>query len=188
MVGRDLLAGCLFGTLLALCEHVINALPEWFNLAGQTPINGDGAQLGSTVQFVGVLFQFLAVGIFRGLTVLFLYVLLRSVIKSYWGAAVLLGALVTLTFLGNENPIAETIGAVIMATLIVTVLLRFGLLAVAVAYTTLVIFLSFPIGLDPQRWYFAHGLVPVILFAAVAIFGFRTSLGRQPVFGKLIDE
>jgi serine/threonine-protein kinase len=188
MVGRDLLAGCLFGTLLALCEHVINALPEWFNLAGQTPINGDGAQLGSTIQFIGVLFQFLAVGIFRGLTLLFLYVLLRSVIKSYWGAAVLLGVIVTLTFLGNENPIAETIGAVIMAMLIVTVLLRFGLLAIAVAYTTLVIFLSFPIALDPQRWYFTRGLIPVLIFLAVAMFGLHTSVGRQPLFGNLIED
>ena len=36
MVGRDLLAGCLFGCGLALVEHVFNALPAWFNLPGQT--------------------------------------------------------------------------------------------------------------------------------------------------------
>jgi serine/threonine-protein kinase len=188
MVGRDLLAGCLIGALLALCEHVVNALPAWFNLAGQTPINGDGAQLATAAQFAGVLFGYLAIGIFRSLTVLFLYVLLRNVIKNHWGAAILLGLLLTLTYLGSENPVAETIGAVIMATLTVIALLRFGLLAVAVAYTTLALFLGFPVALDPSRWYFARGLVPVLLFSAMALYGFRTSLGRQPVFGRLIDE
>jgi hypothetical protein len=117
-----------------------------------------------------------------------LYVLLRNVIKNHWGAAILLGLLLTLTYLGSENPVAETIGAVIMATLTVIALLRFGLLAVAVAYTTLALFLGFPVALDPSRWYFARGLVPVLLFAAMALYGFRTSLGRQPVFGRLIDE
>ncbi|HWC16457.1 MAG TPA: hypothetical protein VG498_05560, partial [Terriglobales bacterium] len=41
MVGRDLLTGSLIGSLIALIVHVVNALPAWFNLAGQTPINGD---------------------------------------------------------------------------------------------------------------------------------------------------
>jgi serine/threonine-protein kinase len=188
MVGRDLLAGCLIGALLALCEHVVNALPAWFNLAGQTPINGDGAQLESVAQFAGVLLQYLAVGIFRSLTVLFLYVLLRGLIKNRWGSAVALGVLLTLTYLGSENPVAETIGAVVMAALTVTALLRFGLLAVAVAYTTLAIFLAFPLALDPGHWYFARGLVPVLLFTGAALYGFRTSLGRQPVFGRLIED
>lgn len=188
MVGRDLLTGSLFGALIALCYEIVNALPAWFNLAGQTPINGNGPVLGSIVQFTGLLLGNFTTGIFSGLTLLFLFFLFRAVLKNYAVAIVLVGILLTITNLGNENPIAETIMALVIAALTLTVFLRFGLLAVIVAGTINNLFLVFPVALDPSRWYFARGLIPVLLCVAIALYGFRTSLGNRPVFPALTAE
>ena len=188
MVGRDLLAGSLFGALIVLCIEVVNALPAWFDLAGQTPINGDGPVLGSAAQFTGVLLGQFAGGIFFGLTLLFLFFLFRTLLKNYAIAILAVGILLTLTNLGNENPVAETIMALIIAALSLTVFLRFGLLATIVATTIENLFLLFPVALDASRWYFARGLIPLLLCVAIALYGFRTSLGNRPVFPALSAE
>lgn len=188
MVGRDLLAGALFGTLVALCLEIVNALPAWFNLAGQTPINNEGAVIGTAGQFIGALLFGVTSGMISGLTVLFLFFLVRSAVRHYWIAILITGILLTLTRLGNENVVAETVTAVIVAAITLTALLRFGLLAVAAAYMIEFVFIGFPIALDPSRWYFARGIVPVLLCAAIALYGFRTSFGNRPVFAALTPE
>jgi hypothetical protein len=188
MVGRDLLIGCGIGAAIALIVHVVNALPAWFNLAGQTPINGNGPAIGTTARFVGALLQYSTGPLFSGLTVLFLFFIVRSVIKNYGAAVVAMGVLVTLTNLGNENVIAETFAAIAVASLILLALLRFGLLALTVSILVQQVLIAFPVALDASRWYFARGFVPVIIVLALAIYGFRNSLGSQPVFGSLAEE
>ncbi|HWY71789.1 MAG TPA: serine/threonine-protein kinase [Terriglobales bacterium] len=188
MVGRDLLAGCLIGCCLALVEHVINALPAWFNLAGQTPINGDGAILGTTAKFLGMLLFAGIGGIFFSLTILFLFFLVRAVTRNYWGSILVIGLLLTLINLGRENVIAETLGAVLLAVLGLLALLRFGLLALIAAVSVQNMLQVFPVALDPSRWYFARGFVPAMIVLALTIYGFRTSLGGRPVFRVLTDD
>ena len=188
MVGRDLLAGCLFGCCLALVEHVINALPAWFNLPGQTPINGDGAILGPAAKFLGVLLLAGIGGIFFSLTILFLFFLVRAAIRNYWAAILVVGVVLTLINLGRENVIAETIGAVLLATLALLALLRFGLLTLIVAVSVENLLQVFPVALDPSRWYFVRGFVPAMLVLAFTLYGFRTSLGARPVLSVLTEE
>lgn len=188
MVGRDLMVGSLFGILLALCGEVINAFPAWFNLAGQTPINGDKLSMYAAPQCAGYFILNIIGGIFTGLNLLFALFVLRSRIKNYWIAVTILGFLITLTSLGNENVVVETIAAVIAAILLVTVIARFGLLAAIVACTCNNILVDFPIGTDLGHWYFYRGLIPVLLVLGVALYGFRTSLGSRPVFAALTAD
>ena len=116
------------------------------------------------------------------------FFIVRSVIKNYGAAVVAMGVLVTLTNLGNENVIAETIAAIAVASLILLALLRFGLLALTVSILVQQVLIAFPVALDASRWYFARGFVPVMIVLALAIYGFRKSLGSQPVFGSLAEE
>jgi serine/threonine protein kinase len=185
MVGRDLLAGCLLGSLMALVEHVVNALPAWFNLAGQTPINGDGPVLGTTLNFAGTVLQAFIGPVFVALTMLFLFFLIRTAARSYWVSIVALGVLIAAMNLGQENVIAESVGAIVLSVLVLTALLRFGLLTLIAAYTTQNLLQGFPVALDPSRWYFARGFVPVLIVLAFALYGFRVSLGSRPVFAEL---
>ncbi len=167
---------------------MINALPAWFNLAGQTPINGDGAILGTTAKFLGMLLFAGIGGIFSSLTILFLFFLVRAVVRNYWASILVIGLLLTLINLGRKNVIAETIGAVLLAALGLLALLRFGLLALIAAVSVQNMLQVFPVALDPSRWYFARGFVPAMIVLALMIYGFRTSLGGRPVFSVLTDD
>ena len=138
-----------------------------------------------TAHFVAMLLNCAIGGIFVGLTMLFLFFLIRSGMRNYWAAIVVLGTLITLINLGRENVIAETLGAVLIAALVLTALLRFGLLALIVAYSVQNFLQAFPVALDPGRWYFARGFVPVIIALALALYGFRISLGGRPILGFL---
>jgi hypothetical protein len=187
LVGRDVLAGCLFALVEVLGAEILNGLPAWFHLSGQTPINNDGAALGPISSFTGLLLRQVVSGVFSALTILFLFVLIRIRARSYWLSSLLVALCLTLTLLGNENVIAETIYAFIIAALILVLLLRFGLLALAVGYTCVNLLVGAPLGLDPSRWYFSHAVVPVLIVLALAVYGFKTSLGSRPVFGWLND-
>ena len=187
-VGRDVLAGCLFALLNVLGAEIVNGLPAWFHLTGQTPINNDGAIVGSTAAFTGLLLQELTGGVFSALTILFMFVLIRIRARNYWLSALLVAACITLTLLGNENVIAETTYAILVAALIVFVLLRFGLLALTVGYTCVALLINAPLGLDPSRWYFSRGFVPVLIVLALALYGFRTSLGSRPLLAAFTGD
>jgi predicted Ser/Thr protein kinase len=188
MVGRDLVAGCLLGSAMALVEHIVNALPAWFNLAGQTPINGDGPISGGTAKFIGNLLQQPIGPVFVALTMLFLFFVIRSGTKNYWASAFILGLLITVTNLGQENVIAEAIAAVLLASLVLTALLRFGLLTLIVTYTAQNLLQGFPVALDPSRWYFARGFVPALLVLGLIAYGFWTARGRRSVMGKMAEQ
>lgn len=116
MVGRDILAGCLAGALLALTVHIVNGLPAWFHLAGQTPINANPLALGAARKFVGMMLAAMIGTIGAGLTMLFAFFVLRTATKRYWAAVTLLGLLYGLLYSGQENVIAEGIGAIVIAT------------------------------------------------------------------------
>ena len=127
-------------------------------------------------------------GIFFSLTMLFLFFLERAAIRNYWAAIFVVGVVLTLINLGRENVIAETIGAVLLATLALLALLRFGLLTLIVAVSVENLLQVFPVALDPSRWYFVRGFVPAMLVLALTLYGFRTSLGARPVLSVLTDE
>jgi serine/threonine protein kinase len=188
MVGRDVLAGCLGGSLFALVAHIVNGLPAWFHLHGQTPIDANSLALGPVRKFVGIMLSDLIGPIIFGLTMLFLFFLLRTVTKRFWLAVLLFGVLNVLLNGGQENVVAETIGAFVLAAITTIVLIRFGLLGLITAYTVQNFLQGLPVALDPSRWYFARGLVPVLLVLALALYAFRTSLGSRPLFPSLAQD
>jgi serine/threonine-protein kinase len=188
MVGRDLLVGSLFGILLALTGEIVNALPAWFNLAGQTPISGDKFSMFSAPQCLGYLILNMVGGLYTGLTLVFALFVIRTTVKNYWMAMLVMGTLIMLTSLGNENVVAETIAAIVTAVLLVILPVRFGLFATVIALTCNNILIDFPIGVEPARWYFLRGLLPVLLVLGLALYGFRTSLGGRPAFGTLTTD
>lgn len=188
MVGRDMLAGCFFGTCLALIEHVINAFPAWFNLHGQTPVNGDGPVLGTTGAFIGMLLNTTIGGVLGALITLFLFFIIRTVLRKYWAAVIVFGLLITTLNLGGENVVVETSAAVLISALVITALGAFGLLTLITAYAVQNLLLGFPVALDPTRWYFARGFVPAMIVLALAFYAFYTTFGGRPVFAGLASE
>jgi len=188
MVGRDVLAGSLAGALIALVSHIVNGLPAWFHLPGQTPINAQGVALGPVHRFIGSILAVLVGPTIFGLSMLFLFFVLRTVTRRLWLAVLLFGVLNAVMNAGNENVMAEGIAAVIYAVITCVVLLRFGLLGLIAGGVVENLLVAFPVALDSSRWYFARGLVPVLLVLALALYAFRISLGSRSVFGFLSAE
>jgi hypothetical protein len=62
------------------------------------------------------------------------------------------------------------------------VLLRFGLLAAIVAYASFDLLVTCPPTLNLSAWYIGLVPIPLLAVAAMAIYGFRTSLAGRPLF------
>ena len=67
-------------------------------------------------------------------------------------------------------------------------LLRYGLLAVVVSFGFGTFLQAFPITTDLSTWYAGIGLVGVCLLLGLTVHGFYTSLGGQPLLGRVSLE
>jgi hypothetical protein len=66
----------------------------------------------------------------------------------------------------------------------IAVLVRFGLLAALAGNFVLELLRELPMPLNLSVWYAGPGLFALALIAAIALYGFRRSLGGRPAFGK----
>ena len=65
----------------------------------------------------------------------------------------------------------------------------FGFLSEVLALFPLFGLNVLPATLDPSAWYSGHGFSTLAIFAAIALYSFRTSLGGRPFFGTArLDE
>ena len=70
----------------------------------------------------------------------------------------------------------------------VFLLIRFGLLALVVDSSSIFFLGSFPLTTQGSAWYAGISLAGILLMAAMAFYGFYTSLGGRPVFGGAVLE
>lgn len=64
------------------------------------------------------------------------------------------------------------------------VMVRFGLFAAIIMVIVVVSLGQAPITTDPANWYAANGYFVMALIAALAVIGFRISLGSRKVFAE----
>jgi uncharacterized membrane protein len=67
-------------------------------------------------------------------------------------------------------------------------LVRFGLLATAVAVLFKVVFVLFPVTTQLSAWYSGIGLTGLALLLGLTVYAFHTSLGGRPLFGRAMVE
>jgi hypothetical protein len=120
--------------------------------------------------------------IFNALLVFLLLFLLRFVLKKEWIAGVGLVAIITFAgSFGTTTPLADYPLDALAFSIITIGLLRYGLLAVIIAFATDEV-LNFGGVLDFGTWYAGMAAIAYVLIAAVAVYGFRISLGGRPLF------
>ena len=78
--------------------------------------------------------------------------------------------------------------ALLNALVLTTILVRFGVLAYGTCVLIKNVVLGFPVTLDFSRWYAGRSVLALSMVLALAIYGFRCALGKQPAFGGLIAE
>jgi hypothetical protein len=115
---------------------------------------------------------------------LFVLVLLRALLRKEWAAAAAFVLLFTFLFaaLSEFTPVTLVTGLIYWG-LLVFLLIRFGLLAFAVQGVFVNLLQGFPLTTQGSAWYAGISLAGILLMAAMAFYGFYTSLGGRPVFG-----
>ncbi len=103
----------------------------------------------------------------------------RVVLRKEWLAVVATIAIVAVIDYapGNMRP-ADLPFEIALVGILTIAILRFGLIAAIFAYATKSI-LELPHTLDFSAWYAGTTMVPLILLAALAVYGFRTALGGR---------
>jgi Protein kinase domain len=189
MVGRDILAGCLLASFTVALQRLawfvfswlgyppppLDSGPQWEFLGARTIV----ADVGLALIYGTIFF----------LASLFILFLLRALLRKEWAAAlawILLFTLFAAAF--NRFDPVVSVGALIFSSLAVFVLIRFGLLALVANSMVHYILENFPLTTHGSAWYSGISLAGILLIAAMACYGFYTSLGGRPVFGGVVLE
>jgi hypothetical protein len=180
LIGRDLLAGILAGGFLALIVHFVNALPDWINVAGETAVPPNPLALGSLQELLGYLLGNVRNGL-GAFFVVFALFLTRTVLRRYWLSVMVTGILVALVSLGGENFVLETPGEILETVIIMFVVLRLGMLALAVMFFTSSVLINAPITLDLSKWYAPHSLFLFAVLLFLLFYGLRVATGNKPL-------
>jgi len=182
VVGRDVLIGALVGVACLLVVRVNEIVAARFE-----PYVKEHTLLGIRFAAAGTI-DYLVAAVIYPLAFLFLQVLLRAILRKEWLAAAAFVALfVFLQVVGSQTPLLDAGFRFLVVGGALLVLIRFGLVTYATAYFVQNLLDAFPITRDVSAWYAPSGMFAVIVVAAIAIYGFQTTLEGRPVFRGLLD-
>jgi len=189
LVGRDILAGCFLAPFSAVVERLVRCVASWFGHPRPQPDLGVGWTLLGARAIVADLAIASILATFFWLGALFVLFLLRTLLRKEWVAAVAWVLLFTSVDLVNSefHPVLE-VGALIFFGLAVFVMIRFGLLALVANFMVYSVLRTFPLTTQGSVWYSGISLAGILVIAALALYGFYSSLGGRPVFGGAILE
>jgi hypothetical protein len=106
-----------------------------------------------------------------------LFLLVHTAAAAGWLGAV---------FYTSSRP-TDWLMALIVASTLLLLLVRLGLLAaIAGALFPALNLYSAPLAADLTAWNAPAGLVPILLLAALAVYGFHTSLGGRPLLKDVL--
>jgi len=200
LVGRDLLIGCAAGVAVTCLMRLETTVPSWLGYPEGTLIASPMDNLLGPLSFINTLLQTLAAGaIFRGLTGLFFLFFVRMIFRTDWIALAMWVAFQTFgqaasgasgTSLVFVGPIA-IVGPIIVIEnlLLVLALKRFGLFAFMAAVFIVGVFADFPMTFQSSVWYAGYGYAALGVVGAIALYGFKTSVGDKPlIVGASVED
>jgi hypothetical protein len=189
-VGRDVLIGCLFATVLTLLEVLYIAVPP--ALGGQAPtprFQDNVTTLNGFAGLIGSMFDYMVSGLFVAMFSVLGFVLLRLLLRRT-GFAIAGYLIVVALFQASQVITSGTsiwAAALFQLSIIVTLtfmLVRFGLLVTAVAFTISALLEDIPMRLSVSHWTALSTNIAIALALGAAAWGFYASRAGQPVFGK----
>jgi hypothetical protein len=83
---------------------------------------------------------------------------------------------------------AQVLSGLVFSGVIAGLLLLLGFLPAAMSYFVYNILVRMPLRLDISGWSARASVLTLITVAAVALYGFYTSLGGRPVFGRIDQD
>jgi len=182
LVGRDILVGLLCGALFGLIQ--------WLDFAGRSslglhpfPIRPALDPLLGSRFLASSAISFFYSAIVNTLGLFVLIFLLRLVLRRDWlagGVLIVVGTMIGMA--GTDLPLRTAALNLVALLVFVTLLLRFGLVAVSVAsFVAATLSTGFPLSMEFSRWYGGATVVVLLTLSAVAVFGFRLSQGGHTI-------
>jgi len=183
VLGRDLLVGCAIGSAGSCGERLVILLSSWLGRpeSGLLTLTNIGMLLG-TRSYVGQLGFFVPWGVVGALGLLFLYLVLRSLLRKEWLAAIawILSSPADPGLVAAAGPwLAWTFNYVFTISALF-LMRRLGIVALAAYFLVGTVFDYHAITFD-NSWYAGYGYVSLALIGALVLYAFRTSLGDRPV-------
>jgi serine/threonine-protein kinase len=188
LVGRDVLLGAVAGSMAVLVVVLDVVVPDMFGKPSLLiPLLLDGAVLGSLRQAGFRVLVNVFSAVLYGMVFLFILTLLRMVCRRTWAAALLWCALMAAPLYG-QNPAAEWVTGLLRSALLLAILLRGGLLALVVTLYVMFAAVEVPLTTDVTAWYAVQAMPVVGVILVLAVYGFYTSLGDRPAFGRVLED
>ena len=125
------------------------------------------------------------------LVAVFLFVILRLLLRRLWLSVIVGGfflSLLSLNNAGTTNTLIVVIFVIASAALHTMILVRFGLLPFAVSVFARSVMTGVPLSLDVTQWWAAPSNWTLALLMALTLFGFYASRAGQPLLGRVLSE
>jgi hypothetical protein len=189
LVGRDVLVGCVLGVVALLLSFLIYPVASWVGVPQAQPYVGPLRLFLGARAAVAFVSSFVVFSLFAALAILFVLFLLRVLVRREWAAVALFVLVFTaIDVLQSDSPLLVGISDVLLYGISLFVVARFGLLTLVVGFAFASVFQSFPITPQLSAWYSGIGLTGLFLLLGLTAYAFYTSLGGQPVFGRVSIE
>ncbi len=187
LVGRDVLVGCLSGASSVAFGRLVWLVPSWLGYPPPQPFSGPQWQFLGARTMVADVALMLMFAPMVWLGALFFLVLLRALLRKEWAAAVAWVLLFTvLSAADSQSAPIFLVFFLILSSLFVFLMIRFGLLTLVANFVFWYVLTNFPLTTQGSAWYSGISLTGILLIAAMAFYGFYTSLGGRPVFGGAV--
>ena len=180
LVGRDL----VFGVLLGMSWVLVYELGNLFEIRGGAPFTIPVTEfLLGTREAVAMSLSIVVNSILGTLMFFFTLVLLRVLVRNRWLAAILFVLIYALPrIVTSDHVVADTLVWVTIYVIAAIAVVRFGLIVLGIAVFMANLLLNVPYSLDFSNWYAAHCMSIVLLFVALAAWGFYLSLAGKALW------
>jgi predicted Ser/Thr protein kinase len=197
VVGRDILFGVGFGALWIVI--ISSTYIPLARLGASPPLSGGAYLLGGR-QALGQWLMQVPQSIFGTLQFFFVLLGLKLLVEALFGlvklkagrsdwiaAVVFVGMWVALQGLQSTHRAVEIPAIILVYGVLVLIVLRFGLVPLAVGVFTADMLSNVPFTLDFSEWYAPTALMALLSVVALAGWGFYHSLGGEPVWKVEMD-
>jgi serine/threonine-protein kinase len=187
LVGRDVLAGCLWGAFVGAVGRLEWFVPSWLGYPPPQPDSAPSWQFLGARAIIAYMSNSLFSDVLLSLAFLFLLVLLRALLRKEWAAAIAWVFFLTVFFSVGRDFVAQVEFLIVLG-MTVFLLRRLGLLWFLGVFVFAGLLHDFPLTTQGSAWYAGISLAGIMLMAAIALYAFYTSLGGRPVFGGAVLE
>jgi serine/threonine-protein kinase len=180
LVGRDILFGVMLGVVWILIFQ-LRSIPVM--RLGGVPFLGNADYLTGGHTALGAWLRQVVSSILGTLQFFFLLLGLKFVLRKDWLAAIAFVAIFAIPQGASDtHPAIELPTMILVYSIAVLIVLRFGLIPLAVAIFTVDMAANLPLSPDLSAWFLPNSVLAMLSVVVLAVWGFYHSLGGQPLW------